>query len=62
MNNLFIYIILLLLLSCGYPDIDTVPDFRDVNLTSDEIIDYCSNSHTIKKNIEKCVNDYKSKK
>ena len=34
-------IFLLLLLSCGYPDIDTVPDFKDVNISEKEAIDLC---------------------
>tara|TARA_B100001029_G_C14642748_1_gene225193 strand:- start:219 stop:413 length:195 start_codon:yes stop_codon:yes gene_type:complete len=38
-----IYFILLFLfiLSCGYPDIDSVPSFEDIELTQDEIIDLC---------------------
>ena len=27
--------------SCAYPDIDTVPDFLDVDLTKEESIDLC---------------------
>jgi len=52
---------LLFLTSCGYPDVDSVPDFKDVYLTNEEIVDYCSNSNSNKKNIDKCINDYKSK-
>ncbi len=48
-------------ISCGYPDIDSVPDFKDVLLSDEEINDYCSNIKTSKKNVEKCINDYKSK-
>ena len=51
--SLFIY-------SCGYPDIDNVPSFNDAKLNDEELLDYCSISHTDKKDIDKCINDYKS--
>ena len=47
--------------SCGYPDIDSVPDFNDIKLTNEEILDYCSNINSNKKDMDKCINDYKSK-
>ena len=53
--TLFIFIV-----SCGYPDIDTVPDFKDIKLNDEELLDYCSISNTDKKDIDKCINDYKS--
>ena len=46
--------------SCGYPDLDDVPDFKDTNLSDDELLQYCSISNTNKKDIDKCI-DYKSK-
>ena len=62
MKNTFSTIILFtLLLSCGYPDIDNVPEFKDNLLSNDEIADYCSNLHSNKKNIDNCINDNKSK-
>ena len=60
MKNIYILIYLFTLTSCGYPDIDSVPDFQDINLTDQEINDYCSNINSDKKNIDKCINDYKS--
>ena len=53
--SLFFFII-----SCGYPDIDNVPDFKDTKLTDEELLEYCSISNTDKKDIDKCINDYKS--
>ena len=50
----------LFIVSCGYPDIDNVPDFKDAKLTDEELLDYCSISNTDKKDINKCINDYKS--
>ena len=53
--HLFLFIV-----SCGYPDIDNVPDFKDTKLNDEELLDYCSISNTDKKDIDKCINDYKS--
>lgn len=47
------------LISCSYPDVDNVPNFDDIQLSEDEIIDYCSSLHTEKINIDNCVNNYK---
>ncbi len=55
-----IFLLFLFIVSCGYPDIDNVPDFKDTKLTDEEIFDYCSISNTNKKDIDKCINDYKS--
>ena len=60
-NYFYIFLALFYLNSCGYPDIDNVPDFKDLNLSSDEIVDYCSSINSEKTNIDKCINDYKSK-
>ena len=37
----FFVILLFLLNSCAYPDIDTVPDFKDVKVTEKETIELC---------------------
>ena len=50
----------LFIVSCGYPDIDNVPDFKDTKFNDEELLDYCSISNTDKKDIDKCINDYKS--
>ena len=34
-------ILLFLLSSCAYPDIDTVPDFKDVIITKEDSIELC---------------------
>ena len=60
MKLIYTFFFLGLLSSCGYPDIDSVPDFNDLLLTDEEISDYCSNTNSVKKNIDKCINDYKS--
>ena len=53
-------LLFLFIVSCGYPDIDNVPDFKDTKLNDEELLDYCSISNTDKKDIDKCINDYKS--
>ena len=59
--NKILLLLIFILSSCGYPDIDNVPDFKDVLLTDEEIIDLCKNHESNKKNLNKCINDYKGK-
>ena len=44
-----------------YPDIDNVPDFNDISLSDEEIMDYCSNLDTDQTKLEKCITDLKNK-
>ena len=61
MIKYFTFIFLFLfIVSCGYPDIDNVPDFKDTKLNDEELLEYCSISNTEKIDIDKCINDYKS--
>ena len=48
---------MIFILSCQYPDIDNVPDFNNVSLSDEEIMDYCSNLDTDQINLEKCISD-----
>ena len=57
---LTIFFLFFSILSCGYPDIDDVPDFKDTKLNNEELLEYCSISNTEKIDIDKCINDYKS--
>ena len=34
--------VLFFILSCAYPDIDSVPDFKNLNITKKESIDICN--------------------
>ena len=52
----FYLIFFLILLSCGYPDIDSVPDFKNMKLTGEELFDLCNNKTSDKYNIELCKN------
>ena len=47
-----VFPLFLFIVSCGYPDIDSVPDFKDTKLNDEELLDYCSISNTDKKDID----------
>lgn len=49
--------IALVLFSCGYPDIDSVPKFKDLKLTSEELFDLCQLSSTDKSELDSCVKE-----
>ena len=61
MKYLYLFIIFCNILSCGYPDIDNVSDFKDLTLSQEEIYDFCLSTNTTKINIDNCINNYKSK-
>ena len=54
MFKLFL-IFLFLLSSCGYPDIDTVPNFKDVIITEKEAIDLCKINNSDNEQIANCL-------
>ena len=60
MFKLFI-IFLFFLSSCGYPDIDTVPDFKNVNITDKEAIDLCKINNSDNEQITECLKNNKTK-
>ena len=43
------------LLSCSYPDIDSVPNFKDLKLTDEELFDLCELSSNDKNEIDTCI-------
>ena len=51
----FYLFILSLLLSCGYPDIDSVPNFKNINLSKEESIDLCKLTNADKKSLSDCL-------
>ena len=53
----FFLIIFFSTLSCGYPDIDSVPDFESTFITEEELEDLCYLNNTDIKNIEECIKD-----
>ena len=56
MIKLFI-IFLFLLVSCAYPDIDSVPDFKDVEISDQEAIDLCKINNSDNEQITKCLEE-----
>ena len=51
----FTILIFITLISCSYPDIDSVPDFNDLNLSKEELFDLCELSSNDKKDIDTCI-------
>ena len=55
MRFLFCLVLLFFIISCSYPDIDSVPNFKDVKLTNEELIDLCQLSSDVKSEIDNCI-------
>ena len=55
--RIIIFYILLLLSSCGYPDIDSVPSFKELKLSDEELIDLCQLSSSDKSEIDNCIKE-----
>ena len=53
--KLLIGFIFILLLSCSYPDIDSVPNFKDLKLSEEELFDLCELSSSDKNEIDSCI-------
>jgi len=52
----FYLFIFIFFLSCGYPDIDSVPNFEDLKITKEESIDLCKLSNSGNEEINECLN------
>ena len=48
-------LIFFILISCAYPDIDSVPDFENLIITKEESIDLCKLTNTDNKNLSNCL-------
>ena len=55
--KIILFCILLFLFSCGYPDIDTVPSFNDLEITEEELFDLCQLSSADKSVIDRCIKE-----
>ena len=55
--RIIILSILLNLVSCGYPDIDSVPSFKELKLSNEELFDLCELSSSDKSEIDNCINE-----
>ena len=60
--KIIFFFILLLLFSCGYPDIDSVPSFKDLKLSHEELFDLCQLNSTDKSVIDECIKDKQTNK
>ena len=57
--RIIILFFFLFLASCGYPDIDSVPSFKELKLSDEELFDLCELSSSDKSKIHKCIKDKK---
>ncbi len=48
-------IFLFLLVSCSYPDIDSIPDFKNLKITKEESMDLCKINNSDNEQIIKCI-------
>ena len=55
--RIIIFFNLLLLISCGYPDIDSVPSFKELKLSDEELFDLCQLSSSDKSQIDNCIKE-----
>ena len=55
--RILVFFILLLLISCGYPDIDSVPSFKELKLSDEELFDLCQLSSSDKSQIDNCIRE-----
>ena len=55
MKILYNLVLIFFITSCSYPDIDSVPNFKDIKLTKEELFDLCQLSSDVKSDIDKCI-------
>ncbi|MFL2520588.1 MAG: hypothetical protein ACJ0RJ_03910 [Alphaproteobacteria bacterium] len=51
----FFYIFFFIIYSCGYPDLDSVPEFDQLVITDEESIDLCNLTNTDKRELSECL-------
>ena len=51
----FFYLFFLIIYSCGYPDLDSVPGFDQLVITEEESIDLCNLTNTDKRELSECL-------
>ena len=57
MKFIICFILLFFISSCNYPDIDSVPEFKNIKLTKDELFDLCQLSSDVKSKVDRCINE-----
>jgi hypothetical protein len=58
--RIILYFSLFLLASCGYPDIDSVPSFKNLKLSDEELFDLCQLNSTDKNEFDNCIKEKKT--
>ena len=48
---------LFFLASCGYPDIDSVPSFKELKLSEEELFDLCQLNSADKSEFDNCIKE-----
>ena len=59
--RIIFFLVLLTLFSCGYPDIDSVPSFKELKLSDEELFDLCQLNSTDKSKIDNCIKEKQTK-
>ena len=55
--RIIFYFTLFFLVSCGYPDIDSVPSFKELKLSEEELFDLCQLNSADKSEIDNCIKE-----
>ena len=55
--RIIFYFTFFLLASCGYPDIDSVPSFKDLKISDEELFDLCQLNSTDKSEFDNCIKE-----
>ena len=51
----FFLLFFFILCSCGYPDIDTVPEFQNMKILKEEAIELCKINNSDNEQLTKCL-------
>ena len=55
--RIVIFFVLFLLVSCGYPDMDSFTSFNDLKLTDEELFDLCQLNSADKSEVDNCIKE-----
>jgi hypothetical protein len=55
--RIIFYLTLSFLVSCGYPDIDSVPSFKELKLSEEELFDLCQLNSADKSEFDNCIKE-----
>ncbi len=61
MKYFFLFILFVSIYSCGYSDIDSVPDFKEIQITEQDAIELCNLSNADRKGLLQCLVNYYEK-